>query len=159
MKKLLALDNRNKLLLIAFLLLGLLSLAMTFFPSEAPVEEPTEPTSSVDTFIPRGAILVPIEVANSDALSSLVGDLGGVVDLYLAATEKQKGGIKVGSRLKLVRAPRNPQQYAVLVRNDEDSQRLLKFSGPFIAVVQNPESQGQEVAGPSPSKVQITYQN
>ncbi|MNJ99852.1 hypothetical protein D3C87_176330 [compost metagenome] len=159
MKKILALDIKTKMLLIAFLLLGLMSLITSLLgvKKEEPTSFAPEPPS-VDTFIPRGHVLVPIELSNAESLSSLVGDVGGVVDLYLATNEKQKTGIKVGTKLKLLRAPLNPQQYAVLVR-DHESSRILSFSGPFIAVVQNPQARGQEVAGPKPQQVQIDYQN
>ena len=151
---------KNNLLLIAFVVLGIIA-----FMSRPPSEEKETPTTfaapetkSADTFIPRGFVLVPIDIANAESLSSLVGDVGGVVDLYLASTERQKGGLKVGSRLKLLRAPLNPQQYAVLVR-DSESYRVLQHPGPFVAVVQNPEAQGSQVSSSGPSRVQVDYQN
>jgi hypothetical protein len=84
--------------------------------------------------------------------------VGGVVDIYLATTERQKGGLKVGSRLKLLRAPLNPEKYAVLVRDSEGA-RLMQHAGPFIAVVQNPEAQGSQLSSSGPSRVKIDYQN
>lgn len=151
---------KNNLLLCGFIILG----PIAYFSQNTP-EEKDVPTSftvpdvkSADTFIPRGFVLVPIEMANAESLSSLVGDVGGVVDLYLATTDRQKGGQKVGSRLKLLRAPLNPQQYAVLVK-DSESQRILQHSGPFVAVVQNPETRGAEVTSNGPSRVKIDYQN
>lgn len=151
---------KNNLLLIAFVLLG--GIAFMVRPAAEEKEVPTSfnaaETKSADTFIPRGFVLVPIEIVNAESLSSLVGDVGGVVDLYLASTEKQKGGLKVGSRLKLLRAPLNPQQYAVLVR-DAESVRLLQHPGPFVAVVQNPDAQGSQISSSGPSRVQIDYQN
>ncbi|MBV2169700.1 MAG: hypothetical protein KUL82_13430 [Bdellovibrio sp.] len=143
----------------AFLILG----AISYFVSK-PAENRTSKESflpepkSVDTFIPRGFVLVPIEVANAESLASLVGDMGGVVDLYLASTDKQKGGLKVGSKLKLLRAPLNPQQYAVLVK-DQESPRLLSYAGPFIAVVQNPDEKGNQISSSGPTRIQVQYQN
>jgi hypothetical protein len=102
--------------------------------------------------------LVPVELANAESLSSLVGDMGGVVDLYLATAENKKGGLKVGSRLKLLRAPLNPNQYAVLVQ-ENDSSRLLSYAGPFIAVVQNPEAKGNAIRETAKNTVHIDYQN
>ncbi|MBO9667132.1 MAG: hypothetical protein J7501_10000 [Bdellovibrio sp.] len=142
-----------------FLLLG----AIAFLSSQkkdpdTSSQDSTAPSKSVDTFIPRGTVLVPLELANAESLSSLVGDMGGVVDLYLAANETRKGGLKVGSKLKLLRAPLNPQQYAVLVK-DSESTRLLSYSGPFIAVVQNPDERSTGIAQEKRKSVSIDYQN
>lgn len=150
---------KSNLTLVAFVLLG----AVAFFASadkkqRDPLETHKAP-ASVDTYIPRGHVLVPIEVSNAESLTSLLGDMGGVVDLYLASNDRQKGGLKVGSKLKILRAPLNPEQYAVLVK-DSESPRLLSFSGPFIAVVQNPDEKGTEVRTTSaPRKIHVDYQN
>lgn len=150
---------KNNLLVAAFFVLGAISVVLSLKekPNDVPVVTEKNATSA-DTFIPRGYVLVPLELTNSESLTSLVGDIGGVVDLYLANTEQQKGGIKVGSKLKLLRAPLNPQQYAVLVK-ETDSSRLLSYAGPFIAVVQNPDEKGNHVTSSGPSKIRIEYQN
>lgn len=147
-------------LILGFVVLGFISYFSTR-ETPAPVleNETLLPTPrSVDTFIPVGFTLVPIEIANAESLASLVGEQGGVVDLYLASTEKQKGGLKVGSRLKILRAPLNPQQYAVLVKDNEGS-KLLGYAGPFIAVVQNPNIKGAELTSTLKNHVRVEYQN
>ncbi|WII73149.1 hypothetical protein QJS83_04585 [Bdellovibrio sp. 22V] len=149
---------KNNYLLVAFLFLGVLSFVFSKSPEDKPETFIPAPRS-VDTFIPRGFVLVPIEIANASSLASLVGDVGGVVDLYLASGENKKGGYKVGTKLKLLRAPLNPEQYAVLVREDESS-RLLSHTGPFIAVVQNPDEKGNQVASTATSsRIRVEYQN
>lgn len=152
---------KNNHLIIAFVMLGLISYVVTLKPkdnlrvNESFLPEP----KSVDTFIPRGFVLVPLEISNAESLASLVGDLGGVVDLYLASAEGRPGGLKVGAKLKLLRAPLNPQQYAVLVP-DSESTKLLSYSGPFIAVVQNPEEKGMAVnSSKKQQRIQVQYQN
>ncbi len=146
----------NQVLVGAFILLGLATL-LTSTEKDVPTSFAPEPASA-DTFIPAGHVLVPLEISNAESLASLVGDLGGVVDLYLATTETQKGGLKVGSKLKILRAPLNPQQYAVLVK-DNDSSRLMSFAGPFIAVIQNPDAKGTLLTPSAQRPVQIQYQN
>lgn len=151
---------KNNHLLVAFVLLGTVSLILGLSarsPSKQIIPE-TPDLQSADTYIPAGHVLVPIEVANAEALSSLVGEVGGVVDLYLPQQGNKLGGKKIGSRLKILRAPLNPQQYAVLIKDSEGS-KLLSYSGPFIAVVQNPRSQGANLATSSPSKIRVDYQN
>lgn len=161
MEKLRALKFDTKIYLAAFIALGLLSLVFSF-GKEAPAaiaKEDPAPTS-VDTFIPKGYVLVPVDLANADSLSSLVGDMGGVVDLYLSGgSDHKRHNIKVASRIKLLRAPLNPQQYAVLAK-ENDSSKILSLPGPFIAVVQNPDSKGTEVTqSAAKSSVHIEYQN
>lgn len=150
---------KNNIFLIAFLLLGVIAfLLKETSPSPVSVAPTENDAPSADTYIPRGYVLVPVELANAESLTSLVGSVGGVVDLYLATTDQQKGGLKVASRLKLLRAPLNPDRYAVLVR-DEESVQLLRHSGPFMAVVQNPHTQGSQVQNSTRRRVQIDYQN
>ncbi len=150
---------KSNYLLGAFFCLGIVAyLFSNNAEAELPTVQPAEATPSVDTFIPKGFVLVPIEVSNSESLTSLVGEVGGVVDLYLPSNENQKGGLKVGAKLKLLRAPLNPQQYAVLVKEGESS-KLLSFAGPFIAVVQNPEETGTQITQSAKRIFKIEYQN
>jgi hypothetical protein len=153
-------DVKTKLLLGAFIVLGLLSLLLaTSKEPETVTAEPGVPAGpSVDTFIPRGYVLIPIELVNGESLTSLVGDIGGVVDLYQSSSDEKRKSLKVGAKLKLLRAPLNPQQYAVLVK-DSESSRLMSFPGPFIAVVQNPDEKGQEISKNPKPAVHIEYQN
>lgn len=155
---------KKNLLLIAFLVMGVVSWIASSDKKDESINEPSSADMrvppSVDTYIPKGYTLVPIDIANAESLSSLIGDQGGVVDLYLATTEKQKGGLKVGERLKLLRAPLNPELYAVLVKATE-GHRLLSHPGPFIAVVQNPEEKNSVLpaATAATQKVRVDYQN
>jgi hypothetical protein len=149
---------KNNYLIFGFLCLGIVGVLSNQGRPSGDLNATTESKEkSVDTYIPRGFVLVPLEIANSDSLTSLVGNLGGVVDLYLATNSGSKSGLKVGSKLKLLKAPLNPNQFAVLVREDE-SPKLLSYTGPFIAVVQNPDEQGTRVTSQA-SKIHIEYQN
>nr|BFD60794.1 hypothetical protein CKG001_29010 [Bdellovibrio sp. CKG001]BFD64207.1 hypothetical protein BdHM001_28880 [Bdellovibrio sp. HM001] len=145
--------------LTGFILVGLVAFISSPKSEKEDALQTVPSPASVDTYIPRGFVLVPLEISNAESLASLVGDMGGVVDLYLASNDRQKGGLKVGSKLKLLRAPLNPDQYAVLVK-DTESPRLLSFNGPFIAVVQNPEEKGTEVTkSTSVPRLKVEYQN
>ncbi len=94
---------------------------------------------SVDTFIPSGFVLVPIEVQNLASLDSIVGQFG-VVDLY---TENEKNPLATG--LKLIRSPRDPSQFAVMVP-ERFSKEVVKYSSkPFMVVVQNPNQDKSEM--------------
>lgn len=145
---------QNKILWGTFIALGILALVLPD-KKEAPVATERTPVSA-DTFIPKGYVLVPIELVNANSLGSLVGEVGGVVDLYLP---QPKGpSRRIASKLKILRAPYNPDLYAVLVR-EQESGVILNYAGPFVAVVQNPQAQGQNMTEHHERKIRIEYQN
>lgn len=126
-------DRKNQTLLLAFF--AMIILVFVFQPHEQPIKTTNSTnTESIDTYIPAGFVLVPIEIQNTEQLSSFINDYA-IVDLF----SFQKGQIKnkVAQKLKLLRAPLNPQQFAVLVPENQTSQ-LLSNPGPFWVAVQNP---------------------
>ena len=109
------------------------------FQSEG--EKPqTSDTEAVDTFIPAGFVLVPIEVVNYESLDSVLGRYG-VVDLFKTDPQTGERSEKVATRVRILRAPRNPSQFAVLAPESQ-SQRLVKAGGGFYVVIQNPKQTG-----------------
>jgi hypothetical protein len=117
----------------AITLLTAVMLILTTQKEETPKAEPVWSTS--DDFIPEGFVLVPLELQNRDALNALVGGFA-VVDLFTVSPDGQMKGSRVGRRLKLVRSPRDPQQFAALVPEDE-APLLLAHAGPLFAVIQS----------------------
>jgi len=130
--------NVDKSLLLAFLALGLVVLMMQIFSSKTPESEPrpSEESFDVDTMIPAGFLLIPLELSNAESLASLTGQFS-VVDLY-ASGGKERKGYKIAAAVKLLRAPLNPQQFAVLVR-EEESAKIATHEGPFFAALKNPK--------------------
>jgi hypothetical protein len=102
---------------------------------------------AADTFIPAGFVLVPIEVANYEALDSILGKFG-VVDLFIPTSESGQRPQKIAERLKILRAPLNPSRFAVLVPEAESSQ-IVTHSGPFAVSIQNPNSVGTNFVRPA----------
>lgn len=96
--------------------------------------KPEERLLTVDTLIPNGYALVPIELENISAIASLIESYG-VVDIYLGKNSSQKSK-KILQKVKILRAPNNPSAYSVLLP-DHLSSDLLKYEGPFFAVIQN----------------------
>lgn len=124
-------DPKNRALLIA---LGVMILIISFtslFGGKQADETSVQEVSTADTYIPDGYVLLPIELQNADTLSSMIGEFA-VVDLFQGPQSK-----RVGKRLKLLRAPLNPNQYAVLVPEGEVS-TLMSSPGPYWAAIQNP---------------------
>lgn len=124
--------KKNRIFTMAFVIMALL-VGLTSWGQKAEMQSAPE---SADTVIPAGYVLVPIQLENQDSISSLMGEYG-VVNLFLSAKITGHSQIKVGKRLKLLRAPLNPDQYAVLVP-EEESGKILEAQGPFFAVLQNP---------------------
>lgn len=141
-------DPRNKVLAIA--LTVMLAIILVVQLSTPPEIKSQGEDSSADTYIPEGFVLVPIELQNAESLSSLIGNYA-VVDLFRGPNSQ-----RVGKRLKLLRAPLNPQQFAVLVPEGQVS-TLLQSPGAFWAAIQNPQqSKASEIAARS-KKSRIEY--
>jgi hypothetical protein len=131
-------DKKNRLLLLAFFAVGIL-LIFHQFSNSTDSDRQSHDVFTADTIIPKGFVLVPVEIQNIDSLKDLIGNFA-IVDLFTTTQVQQKGGIKVGRRIRLIRAPLNPQSYAVLIPESEAHQ-LLESQGPFTAVIQNPANQ------------------
>jgi len=125
--------------LIAFVTLGLV--AEVYQSHSAHNSEPTPAQEAPDTIIPKGYVLVPIELQNSESLSALISEFA-IVDLYLPQDSSTKSkGKKIGRHLRLLRAPLNPNTFAVLVP-DAEVPAVVNHSGPMIAVIQNRSQSG-----------------
>jgi hypothetical protein len=142
--------QRTALWIFAVIFAGVLSFLLDRNSQERePAKPEAESPESAATFIPEGFVLVPIEVANYESLDSILGNFG-VVDLYSGGLDPGQRPIKVASRVKILRAPLNPNHFAVLAPEAE-SQRLLGFSGPLTVVVQNPNSSGTRIVNRDPT--------
>ncbi len=150
--------HENKIGIGTLVILGLIAFWVVSQKS-APPENQTQGDDSgftVDTLIPSGYVLIPIELANADPLSSMVGTTA-VVDLYTTSMDAKQKGRKIGSRLKLVRAPKNPNLYAVLVKESQSDQ-VLAQPGPYFAVIQNHKQEGSEIQLKQKPSFEISYQ-
>ena len=148
--------KNNLHLVIAFTILITMALvsAYTRDNKENPIGRPIE----VDTIIPKGYVLVPLELENREAISSVIQNFG-IIDLFSGNPD---GGHarKIASRIKLIRAPYNPNQFAALVK-EQLSEKMMKESGSFFAVIQNKaEQEGDNDDNPNPAQkiISIEYQ-
>lgn len=122
-------------------------------------EKPQEKLLTVDTLIPNGYALVPIELENITAIASLIEGYG-VVDIYLGKNNSRHAK-KLFQKVKILRAPNNPNAYSLLLP-DHLSSELLKYDGPFFAVIQNKNEASdnpavREQAAASKKSVKIEY--
>ncbi|MCB0393980.1 MAG: hypothetical protein KDD25_05445 [Bdellovibrionales bacterium] len=138
MENLIVFFKKNPFALLFAISFGVLTIVIGFGGETKKNQESNSP--SVDTFIPNGFVLVPIEIQNSDSLDSILGNFG-VVDLYLAPLTPNEKPQKVASHLKLLRAPLNPKVFAVLAPEDQ-APKLVQLDRPFVVMVQNPDKTG-----------------
>lgn len=103
----------------------------TMSSGEKPVREKL---LTMDTLIPNGYALVPIELENIAAIASLIEGYG-VVDIYLGKSNSRHSK-KIFQKVKILRAPNNPHAYSLLLP-DHLSSLLMQYDGPFFAVIQN----------------------
>lgn len=94
----------------------------------------------IATFIPSGFVLVPIEIQNYESVNSILGSYG-VVDLFSPPLDQRHKVIKLASHVKIIRAPLNPKQFAVIAP-EHKAPDLVKAQGPLFVVVQNPHQKG-----------------
>lgn len=102
---------------------------------------PTTEAAAASTFIPDGYVLVPIDVQNPEALDSILGPYG-VVDLFTGGMEGRPSR-QIARRIKILRAPLNPNHFAVLAPENE-APNLVRESGPVTVVIQNPRTIGTD---------------
>ncbi len=114
-----------------------------------------ESPKSVDTYIPAGFVLVPIQISNAEALDSMIG-AKGVVDLFVPDLKRPGRSKKVAEHIKVLRAPLNPNQFAVLAEESASS-ALVHYEGAYFAVVQNPKTVGTQFEAPPKRKISSRF--
>ena len=125
-------NKKNLYIWLAFVVISFLFLL--FQPKnkeETPVDRP-----NIDTYIPEGFVLAPVELSNAPYLDGLL-EYRGVVDLYTGDPARRVAQ-KVASAIKIIRSPRNPSYFAVLVPEDKVGLLIQRFQT-FHAVIQNPK--------------------
>ena len=100
---------------IGFVFIIFIFIGYSIFSSKSEDPSNFEPTS-MDTFIPHGHNLVNINVVNSESLDSIIGEKA-VVDVYVPAP-KGKAPKLLLRKARVLRAPLNPNHYALLVPED-----------------------------------------
>jgi hypothetical protein len=110
---------------------------------------------ALDTYIPKGQVLIPIIVHNSESVDSIFGSFG-VVDLYSVNLEGKVGALPLIRSVKMVRAPKNPSQFGVFVP-EEAAAEVVRQGSLFNVVIQNPKTTGThfEKAGAKPRRAVI----
>jgi hypothetical protein len=87
-----------------------------------------------DTILPKGYILFPIRLENIEAIQGVIHQFG-IIDVY-TANQPGRPSKKVLSKVKILQAPYNPNEYALLLAESLSSKMMTEV-GPFLGVIQN----------------------
>lgn len=136
---------KNLIIAFTFLVLATLLNLMT----DKKVDTKPAPMDAA-TYIPKGYVLVPIEFTNFETLNALVKDFA-IIDLYTTPNTEGRN-TKIAERIKVIRAPYNPNLFAVLVKSDL-SEVIMRHAGPFWGTLQNTQTpEGQNIIRPMNTK-------
>jgi uncharacterized membrane protein len=145
----------NKHFIIAFILLVGISIYVSHVNNS---EKVSGGPIQADTIIPKGFILFPIQLENIDAIKGVINQFG-VIDIY-ARTKNGSASKKLLSKVKIIQAPYNPDEYALLLP-EYLSQKMMSEMGPFLGVIQNKSMKADFVVPESKHpqrKINIEYQ-
>jgi hypothetical protein len=133
----------DRRVLLASALLAAIPITFSLLRADEPAASALPAAMQVDTHIPKGFVLIPIEVQNYEALDSILGRYG-IVDLYQAAGPAD-GGVQrlVARNVRLLRAPQNPSHFAVLVP-ETDAHDVLRHGGLFTVTIKRPGRDGTQ---------------
>lgn len=118
----------------------LLSLAVSFIPF---FSKDKEKEKTLSQMIPKGFVLLPLQLSNGEDLVNLM-DSHGIVDLYSLSKETDRPSEQVAKALKVLLLFSDDSRFAALVPETQVS-RFFEHRGPFYAVLQNSEKQGSQI--------------
>lgn len=134
------------------LLLAISCLLNAILIPEKEKPKSNESNASVDTYIPKGFVLIPIEVINKESISGLI-EGKGIVDLY------DPKRVLVARQVRLIQAPLNDKVYAALVP-DALALPILQQTHGLYVVIQSAKDLSQTKLvqnAPQTAKTKINY--
>lgn len=146
----------NRYFILAFTGLVIVSLLFRTTNDPSPAAEP-QAKIQADTIIPKGYVLLPIYLENIASITGVIEHFG-IIDLYSGHSLGGKSK-KIAARIKILRAPLNPNEFAVLVP-EALSEKIMSERGPFWGVIQNRSvSEGENTVAQTTNKktIQIEY--
>lgn len=132
---------------------------ITFFVSQEEEKKdlPRQEAPELDELIPAGFVLLPVDLVNREALASIMGSTA-VVDILTVNPTTLSPQTKIASRVKMLRSPKNPDFFALLIEENA-SMEVLSKPGPYFALIQNKKQTNSNFyKAKKKSKIQISYQ-
>lgn len=127
-----------------FIILSLLLLTLIshFFPLSFKKQTQVK-INSLDHLVPKGFVLVPIEINNGKDILNIIGEFG-VVDLYTYSDQADFPGKQAASSMKILPPDHEEGRFLALVPEKEVT-LLFEYSNPFYAVIQNPKQKNSKI--------------
>ena len=98
---------------------------------------------SLDALIPKGFVLLPIEIVNGEDIIQLIGS-HGVVDLYAYSNQSHVPEKQAASAVKVLPPKREEGRWTALIPEKQASD-LFEYPDPFYAVIQNPKKNNSKI--------------
>ena len=127
------------LVFVLFLMISLASYLVPLFLNKA---ESTQELS-LDQLVPKGFVLMPIEIRNAEDIRSLIGSYG-VVDLYAYSEHTGLPDKKVADYIKVIPLQTETAGLTALIP-EKSALDLFEYSESFYAVIQNPTNKGSKI--------------
>ncbi|MBX7232011.1 MAG: hypothetical protein K1X29_07990 [Bdellovibrionales bacterium] len=134
-KKYLSTQDNQKPMMISIAVIIISVFVLILNRPSSMVETEKSEDLNLDTYIPPGQVLVPIAVQNFESVDSIFGN-HGVVDLYAQESSTGAPSLLVARAVKMLRAPKNPSQFGVLLPI-EHAPQVVQKGGPFYVVIRN----------------------
>lgn len=148
-------QKKNLSIILALFVSSLVISQLHSKPEHKPEEDMMPP--EIDTVIPKNHSLIPIEIKNSESLDSIFGNYG-LANLYVEANGRQRLVVK---NIKLLRAPKNPSHFAVLVK-DAKAHLITRHEALFFVTLSSDKNSGTVFVEETPrstSNIQIGIEN
>lgn len=97
----------------------------------------------LDSMVPKGFVLIPIEINNGKDIMSIMGQYG-VIDLYAYSKYTGLPEKQAASVLKVF-PPKEEEGHFVALVPEKEAVNLFEYSDSFYAVVQNPKKNGSKI--------------
>ena len=130
--------NNIRAIALFAMVLGLIAFLLQFTRAGEKSPQVSERFENIDVFIPEDQTLVPIKVANSEALDQIIGPYG-VVDLYSVPLNDGERAVRIAYKVKLIRSSGQSEHFSVLMPADQ-AHRITGVQGGFYVSVRNPNS-------------------
>ena len=119
-------------------------LVFSIVPKFLPVSSKKTPAPpSLDSLVPKGFVLMPLEIRNSPDIQNIIGSYG-VVDLYAYSANTGLPEILAASALKVLPPSTEEGSFTALVP-EKSAIHLFSYTESFYAVIQNPQKTGSKI--------------
>ena len=111
---------------------------------------------TLDQLVPKGFVLMPVEISNGPDIKNIIGSYG-VVDLYAYSNTTGLPETLVASALKILPPSTEEGAFTALVP-EKSAIHLFDYTEGFYAVIQNPQKIGSKIYKKRKSKSLIVIE-